>query len=187
MKISHAPATIAAEYDPSQAIPLQISVHETGSPNTFCQVFIYVVNRYGRIASNISKGLTVMIRNTISTPIVAMIGPIAFSTNEEKKKAIDAIVIIDHEARRYAVRNRHATSAAGKMRIPLSKTSKSPVPLPPFQKVLNQFASVPIRVTARPMLRAARKKTNSTVYTTVVMYFEKNTRVRDAGLISSRR
>ncbi|HTP14073.1 MAG TPA: hypothetical protein VMM37_10605 [Bacteroidota bacterium] len=106
------------------------------------------MNKYVRMVANDSTGSNVMRVNTMTTPIVATMGPIAFSTNDEKKNAIEETVIIPHAAKQYDVTNLDNTSASGKTRMPCPITNRSPLPR---------------RASARPALKTPRKPTNRMV------------------------
>ena len=81
--------------------------------------------------------------------IVDIIGPIAFSTKAENKKAIDATTPMLKPAKEYASRNLQSTSLFAKIVIPpVPKTISSPVPS---------------RIAPSPRLTSARKRINKKV------------------------
>ena len=72
--------------------------------------------------------MTEMIMNTIITAIAATIGPIAFSTREEKRKASETTTDILKKLKQYAQINRHITSFDANTVIFPLKTKSAPVP-----------------------------------------------------------
>ena len=74
---------------------LAIVPQSIGFLNACCHTFWYVVKRYGLTGSTDSTGKFEITSKATMTAIVAMMGPIAFSTKDENKNASDATTHID--------------------------------------------------------------------------------------------
>jgi hypothetical protein len=62
------------------------------------QDIMWLLTRKGRTVEKNGRSMAEMIVNTIRIAMVVMIGPMAFSTNDDSKKAIEETVIIDIQA-----------------------------------------------------------------------------------------
>ena len=122
-----------------------IVFHGIGSSNAFCHTWKYVVKRYGFNVSKKSIWMFEIMMNAIITAMVPMIGPIAFSTNEENRNASDATHHMLKVARENAKAILNNASDLGSMVRVLPGTSRSPAPN---------------STTPRAMLRPIKKKTS---------------------------
>src|SRR4030042_7210584 len=75
-----------------------ICLHGMGVSRNRCQMFIWVVKRYGVSARKKSNGKLPITKKTMTTAIVPMIGPIEFSASVEKRNAIEATTAMDQIA-----------------------------------------------------------------------------------------
>ena len=86
--------------------------------------------------------------NIIITAIVVIIGPIAFSTSDESKKASVQTVLRLMNANAYADKKRHNTSVEENIYILSIKTISAPLPksktLTPKLKIISQNNNAPV-------------------------------------------
>ena len=112
---------------------LTIAPQSSGFLNACCHTFWYVVKRYGLTGSNDSTGKFEITSRATITAIVAIMGPIAFSTKDENRNASDATTHIDKIPRPYARAKRGHICDSGKM-VSMSRSIASKSPLPKINK-----------------------------------------------------